>query len=217
MKKIQIIHDDIKNIEKYLDPNSVDMVLTDPPYPREYLPVWSTLAETSAKILKPGKILLTYSNHANLPYVLLRMMPYLKYVWTFAMDQPGSHSSYFPAHVWPNWKPILLFAKPPYKPTHNWIRDPIKGGGREKSLHPWQQSLPEAEELIKWFTNKGDLVVDPFLGSGTIGAAAKLWERNFFGMDIDKDAVDIAERRVQRIQPQMTLQDSFIDIQEDSE
>lgn len=212
MSDCSVVHDSVENIEKYVEPDSVDLILTDPPYPKEFLPLWSTLAEKAAMILKSGRVLIAYSNHANLPYVLLRMCPYLKYMWTFAIHHTGPHSSYFPARVWPNWKPILFFVKTPYTPKHNWIHDPIKGGGREKTLHNWQQSLSEAEKLIKYFSEEGDLVVDPFVGSGTIGAAAKIWQRDFFGLDIDEDAVETAQRRIERSQVQTTLEDSFLSV-----
>ena len=65
----------------------------------------------------------------------------------------------------------------------------LQGTGKEKDGHPWQQALGEAEELITRFSRPKDLVVDPFLGSGTTVLAAKNTGRSFFGMDTDELAV----------------------------
>jgi DNA modification methylase len=69
--------------------------------------------------------------------------------------------------------------------------------GVEKTLHHWQQSLDGFTEIVQRFTEPGDLVVDPFLGSGTTALACLQLGRRFVGCDIDAGAVAIARRRVQ--------------------
>lgn len=55
-------------------------------------------------------------------------------------------------------------------------------------------------ELVKYFikgsTNKGDLVLDPFIGTGTTGLAALELERNWIGFDIQQDYIEIAKNRI---------------------
>ncbi len=50
--------------------------------------------------------------------------------------------------------------------------------------------------FIKLFTEKGDYVLDPFMGSGTTLIAAKLLERNSIGIEISKEYCDLAEERI---------------------
>ena len=50
--------------------------------------------------------------------------------------------------------------------------------------------------IITLFTREGDWVLDPFLGSGTTGIAAKLLNRNFIGIEMSKEYMDIAEERL---------------------
>ena len=59
------------------------------------------------------------------------------------------------------------------------------------------------EEIIKIHTNKNDVVLDPFMGSGTTGVACLNTDRNFIGIEIDKSYYEIAKQRLfdlQRIQ-----------------
>ena len=63
-------------------------------------------------------------------------------------------------------------------------------------LHPTQKPLQLFRALIKKHSNRGDLVVDTFLGSGTTAVAAKLDDRKFAGCDISEEYVTIAEERV---------------------
>lgn len=57
----------------------------------------------------------------------------------------------------------------------------------EKRMHPTQKPVRLIKRLIKVSSNEGDLVLDPFMGSGTVGAVAKALGRDFIGYEIDKD------------------------------
>ncbi len=55
--------------------------------------------------------------------------------------------------------------------------------------------------FIKLFTREGDLVLDPFMGSGTTAVAATQLNRQYFGIDINIDYVNLARKRIQDLQP----------------
>jgi DNA modification methylase len=99
-------------------------------------------------------------------------------------------------HFQVGWKPILAFTKRGHKRAPRWAQDVVHGAGTEKRLHEWQQGESEIAEMIGWFTDPGDLVVDPFLGSGTTAAAAVKLGRKFIGCDINPGAVAIAQDRL---------------------
>lgn len=63
--------------------------------------------------------------------------------------------------------------------------------------HPAEKPVELVEYLIKSVTDKGDVVIDPFMGSGTTGVAAKNTERNFVGIELDKQFYNTAVRRMQ--------------------
>ena len=54
-------------------------------------------------------------------------------------------------------------------------------------------------------TNKGDTVLDPFMGSGTVAVACYKLERNFIGMEIDPVFLEIARQRIEKLELQPDL------------
>lgn len=72
----------------------------------------------------------------------------------------------------------------------------FKSVDRIKSVHPTQKPVPLLEYLIKTYTDKGDMVLDNTMGSGSTGVAAKHLKRNFIGMELDKEYFEIAKQRI---------------------
>ena len=69
----------------------------------------------------------------------------------------------------------------------------------EKGLHPTQKPVALLEYLIKTYTNKGDTVMDNCMGSGSSGVACVNTNRNFIGMELDKNYFEIAKSRIENI------------------
>lgn len=65
--------------------------------------------------------------------------------------------------------------------------------------HPTVKPLSLIEYIILMTTHEGDLVVDPFFGSGTTAVACKKLNRRFIGTEINKEYFDIAEERLKNI------------------
>lgn len=63
--------------------------------------------------------------------------------------------------------------------------------------HPTQKPLPLVSELLELFSFPGDLVCDPFMGSGTTGVAAFRLGRQFTGIEVNQSYFDIACRRIE--------------------
>jgi site-specific DNA-methyltransferase (adenine-specific) len=70
---------------------------------------------------------------------------------------------------------------------------------KERVGYPTQKPVLLLKEIIKIVTDKGDLVVDPFCGSGTTCVAAKSMDRNFIGIDVSNDAVELSNRRLEEM------------------
>jgi DNA modification methylase len=68
---------------------------------------------------------------------------------------------------------------------------------RDKALHPATFPIALARRAIELFTHRGELVLDPFVGSGTTLVAAEDLERNSVGFDLQPEYVELARRRLQ--------------------
>lgn len=67
---------------------------------------------------------------------------------------------------------------------------------RDKSVHPAVFPIAMAKRVIEQFTHKGELVLDPFVGSGTTLLAAQDLDRNALGFDLKQEYVDLSNSRV---------------------
>lgn len=70
---------------------------------------------------------------------------------------------------------------------------------KERVGYPTQKPIILLEQIIKLVTDEGDLVLDPFAGSGTTLVAAKMLNRNYLGFDISKDAVGLTNSRLEEL------------------
>lgn len=78
-----------------------------------------------------------------------------------------------------------------------WLESRICGTFKERKKHsPNQIPLPIYERIVKALTNEGDLVVDPFAGTGGLGVVCKRLNRNYIGFDIGKDCVKQSNARI---------------------
>ena len=68
--------------------------------------------------------------------------------------------------------------------------------------HPTQKPLYLLKKVLLASTREGDLVLDPFCGSGTTGVACKLLGRKFIGIDNDRDFIALAKERIMRADEQ---------------
>jgi DNA modification methylase len=75
----------------------------------------------------------------------------------------------------------------------------------EKRYHPTQKPLALMLWVLENYTNPGDTILDPFMGSGTTGVACFQTGRNFIGIEIDKDYYKIARQRIKEalMQPRL--------------
>ena len=78
-----------------------------------------------------------------------------------------------------------------------WFQQIWTLGGASTRLHPAPYPLALAERLIRMFSFVGDTVLDPFMGTGTTSAAAKLWGRHSIGFEIEPGYFEMSVQRLQ--------------------
>lgn len=69
---------------------------------------------------------------------------------------------------------------------------------RKKQFHPTQKPTPLMERLINLVSDEGNVILDPFMGSGSTGVAAVNLNRNFIGYELEQDYFDIATDRINK-------------------
>jgi DNA modification methylase len=93
-----------------------------------------------------------------------------------------------------------VFNKPTNKPYLRSLFNYPLVSGKEKTEHPTQKSLRLMEEIISIHTNENELILNPFMGSGSTGVACLNTNRNFIGIELDKKYFEIAKERLKSIE-----------------
>ena len=83
------------------------------------------------------------------------------------------------------------------KALHDYVEFPLTPQSEKKlGKHPTQKPIGMMEYFINVLSNKGDTVLDPFMGSGTTGVATVRTGRNFIGFEREDEYFGTAERRI---------------------
>lgn len=190
---------DFKKVLDFIPDNSVDAIITDPPYPMEFLDCWNELGIFAEKKLRSGGWLVAYSGQKNLPEVYSRLEKSgLKYYWTMALYHNGTRQDVWGVDLNVMWKPVIIYVKPPaLKIDIKQRGDYIVSAKEEKDGHEWQQSESSVRELIATYTREGDFIVEPFAGAGTTINVARMMNRKVVGAEIDVDTYNIAKNKLQ--------------------
>lgn len=84
------------------------------------------------------------------------------------------------------------------KMIHDFVETAVVSNGEKKAgKHPTQKPIALLNHFITLLSDENDLVVDPFMGSGSTGVACKQNNRNFIGIELDKEYYKIAEKRIE--------------------
>ncbi len=238
----RVLVGDARLVLKDIAPESVDLIVTDPPY--ESLRKWEGIGTTARMGLgkkgtsadDPTKLYHTISND-DLGLVLQELYRILKpnchcyvmcdpdtlpWIYYYAGWRPCPNACIHSEDIgesWSNVKPIVwdkvhLGMGYHYRRRYEFIVLLDKGKNRRLSdlstpdvltfpavqgkgkLIPTQKPLPLAELLIRQSSSVGEIVLDPFCGSGWALVAAKSLGRRFIGVEIDPAMAEIAENRL---------------------
>ncbi len=87
---------------------------------------------------------------------------------------------------------------------HSNIFEYTTGGQRVGHPAPFPDELA-MDQILSW-SNQGDTILDPMCGSGTTGKMAVKYQRNFIGIDISGEYLEIAKKRIDAVQAQLRLE-----------
>jgi len=182
------------DINTWQPPRKYDFIITDPPYPKEYLPLYEILAKRAKEWLRPGGLLVAMCPHYHLSTIFELMSKHIDYYWISAYMVPGGQSSVPNRRAVPQWKPLLMFSNGDY--TGKTFTDVFESDRNEKEHHEWGQSESGMYDIVSRISFPGQYILDPFCGGGTTGIAALKTGCLFDGIDIKDESVNIAKARL---------------------
>ena len=217
-----------------IEPGSVGLVLTDPPYGTtsntwDKLPDLDRLWIAIKSVLRTGGAAVMTSQTPFDKVLGVSNLSWLKYEWIWKKTYITGHLNAKKAPL-KQHENVLVFSGGPidkmtynpqgvirkqaeyvksgtssnYDNQHDYIsefrnypKDVLDYGPDPLKLHPTQKPLELMRYMVRTYSNPGDLVLDPFMGSGTTGVACVLEKRNFIGFELDEKYFNLANKRLQ--------------------
>lgn len=184
-------------------PSDVAAIVTDPPYiTDDAIDLYSALADFALDVLPEHGALVTMCWQPLLERVFAVMQrPALRFRWVIAWEfdsgENNSRTFDMARRVHDGWKPVLVYHKNGWSSNCPSIYDVIRSPGRVPlNEHVWEQGVTGVERLVRYASVPGDLICDPFVGSGTTGIAALKNDRDFIGCDVEPGIAAAAHARL---------------------
>ena len=110
-------------------------------------------------------------------------------------DKAGKHKFNYKAMKEGDWAEDFI-KKPGLQMRSVWSIYPPRNGEKKFGKHPTQKPIDLLVRIVLASTDKGDIIIDPFIGSGTTAVSAKRNDRHFIGIDNNADYLTIAKKRL---------------------
>ena len=232
MPKIDLYNNDCFEILKQIQDNSIDLILTDPPYNinqtewDNQFPIGLAIKECD-RIIKPnGNIVLFqgWSNVCDTKWLIEHSTNWILQDWIIYDRIKGRGGK---KHLVSTREDILWYSKG-REYTFNKIPSTIKkktGGlglkngcefralsnvwtdispivpwSKERVNHPTQKPIQIMNRCVELWSNENDTILDFTMGSGTVGCSCVKLNRNFIGIEINKEYYNIAKERIEQAQ-----------------
>ena len=213
MPTVTLYQGDCLDILPTLAAGSVDAVVTDPPYGIAYSPrqnsakAWGPKTFAGDSVVLGDDVDFDPKPFLGFPVVVLFGANYYAHrlppssEWVVWDKREGVTSNDFAdcEMIWTNQGGVTRVFR------HMWMGALRASERGETRVHPTQKPIALMQYLLEQYTNPGDTVLDPFMGSGTTGVACMKLGRNFIGIEKDAGYFKIAERRIAEAQAQLAL------------
>lgn len=181
---VELIHGDCLEEMKKIADGSVDLVLTDPMY--DISQEQKEIFHKEFLRVSCGVILFMPPENQWLP-----ADQYLFWIKPISTKNTSRKYSRFV-------EMIHLYGKLKWNAKRHWSQytNVFTDLVEKETTHPFEKPYSLMKRLILNHTDAGDTILDPFMGSGTTGVACKNLNRNFIGIELDKDYFEIAQKRI---------------------
>ena len=210
---INLLHGDCLELMKDIPDKSVDLILTDPPYGIKFqsnfrkdkfdklqnddvvLEDWLTEAH---RVLKDGGAIYTFTRWDVYPewYSIIEKLFKIKncIIWH---KRGGGLGDLKGAYIF-NHEFLIFASKGRHILKGKRCSDvwEVQKDAPSTYKHPTQKPVALMRQIIEKSSSEGQIVLDPFMGSGTTGVACVNTNRNFIGIELDDKYFDIAEQRI---------------------
>ena len=204
----KIICGDCLDLIKLIPNNSINAIITDPPYGLNKngirndadLSLFYNIMPECYRVLKDNSFFITFFSTKFLPQ-LFKNNPF-DYFWQIVLycpegrvKSPIGYTKYMSCFIFKKGSPkIIRWNKDIFVDTPGKMVEPDEG----YIEHPTPKPKHFVKEILKMFTNEDDSILDPFIGSGSIAVACLQLNRRFIGFEIEEKYCKIAFERVQR-------------------
>lgn len=191
---IHILHSRFQELE--IEPATVNAIITEIPYGKAFLEQLPELADFAERVLVEGGLFVSHVGVGYLDQVLRILSAKLNFGWMISTFWDGGGMPVWWTPARNRWLPVVVYVKGDWPKDFGVFPDTIHVGDREKDWHPWQRTLGEVEKLVQYFTQPGDLVVEPCGGGFTTAVACRNLNRRCIACDCDPDAVAKGRQRL---------------------
>ena len=197
-----IITGDARELAKAIPDESIDLILTDPPYP-DYLTEEYQYSENGIDFLSRFNCRQFVFWSAKCPFPL----DYTSiHIWDKKTGAGSTYERIFERNGGAAYK-VFRHYLINSEVAASYTRDIYTG-------HPSQKPAALIREIIEEYTRVGDIIFDPFVGSGTTAAVCKALGRNYLAFEINPETAALARKRVEMTQPPLfvmqPIQDSLL-------
>lgn len=212
----KIILGDALNLIKLIPDNSIDAVLTDPPYGLNKngvksdadLSIFYKILPELHRVLKNNSFFITFFSTKFLPR-LFENNPF-KYFWQIVLycpegrvRSPIGQTKYMSVFIFKKGHPkIVRLGKDIFIDTPGKMIEPDEG----YIDHPTPKPKHFIREILKMFTRENDIILDPFIGSGSTAIACIQLNRRFIGFEIDNTYWELAQKRLSKFISKFSFQ-----------
>lgn len=167
-----------------IEDEKVAVIITDPAYGNASELHYRWLAMFAARVLIQGGSLISYTGSARLDRDMAIFGEHLRYGHLAVMLHDARQKLFNPGAL-VNYKPILWYTKGQRR-GGSLVPLVIDTSKRDKSAHPWAQGDAGVRQWIHHLTEPGELIIDPFAGTGTWGRIAAEMGRRWIGCDLKR-------------------------------
>ena len=201
----QVITGDATELIKGIPDESIDLILCDPVYNEIWQYEW--VAEIAARVLKPYGSVIAQAGHIHRWEAELAMQhpdlikrPLLAEIFT------GSFTTLWMHHALRANNIYIWLEKTGIKSDRGWPRT-VVFGRNDKRHHRWGDGDKYFIYLVQQLTKRGDVILDPFTGGGTVPCACVILDRRYIAFEIVPEDAERARKRIRETNPPLFVED----------